>query len=472
MIEEHHGTVPDPDQVRDMAGLIEALNLLRAASGNPSFRTLARSAGLKLRPPQALAHTTVRDLFQARRRRLDIDLLMATVRALGLRDPEAARWQRACARAHVEARLGGPPRVLRQLPAATAVFTGRERDLAAVLKPATAAADGDHGANGAVTLAIDGMAGIGKTQLALHAAHELVNSGRFTDTQLYADLWGFDADHAPADPAVVLGTFLSQLGVAAQRIPAALEERAAMFRDQMHDRKALILLDNAAGAEQIRALIPSAPSCLVLVTSRRSLAGLDTAFLHTLDVFRPVESVTLLARIAGTVRITAEPAAATAIVEACGSLPLAIALAASRLRSRPAWTLADLADRLRAPGLGAFSAAGRTLCPVFDLSYRRLPAPAKFLFCALGLHADDEFSAAAALAAAAADGIGAAEADEILERLQDDHLVRRTTGGRYRFHDLIRRYAAGLAHTELTPEQLRVLARRSAAQGVTEGSGA
>ena len=285
-----------------MAGLIEALNLLRAASGNPSFRTLARSAGLKLRPPQALAHTTVRDLFQARRRRLDIDLLMATVRALGLRDPEAARWQRACARAHVEARLGGPPRVLRQLPAATAVFTGRERDLAAVLKPATAAADGDHGANGAVTLAIDGMAGIGKTQLALHAAHELVNSGRFTDTQLYADLWGFDADHAPADPAVVLGTFLSQLGVAAQRIPAALEERAAMFRDQMHDRKALILLDNAAGAEQIRALIPSAPSCLVLVTSRRSLAGLDTAFLHTLDVFRPVESVTLLARIAGTAR--------------------------------------------------------------------------------------------------------------------------------------------------------------------------
>ncbi len=456
MVGAYDGAVPDPDEVRDLAGLIEALNLLRVASGNPSFRILARSVGLTLRPPQVLAHTTVRDLFQTRRRRLDVDLLMATVRALGLPDSEAARWRQACARLHVEAKLGVLPPVLHQLPAETAVFTGRERELAAVLKPAMASGE-RHVANAAAISAIDGMAGVGKTQLALHAAHELVRGGRFTDAQLYVDLRGFDADHPPVDPAVVLETFLRQLGVAAQRIPAVLEERAAMFRDQMHGRDALILLDNAAGEEQIRALIPASPSCLVLVTSRRSLAGLETASLHTLDVFNPAESVTLLARMAGNDRIAAEPEAAAAIAEACGFLPLAIALAASRLRARPTWTLAHLVHRLHAPGLDVFSAGNRALRPILDLSYRGLPPSTKFLFCTLGLHPGDDFSAAAA---AATGGTSATETDRILERLQDEHLLQRTASRRYRFHDLVRRYAAELIHTELT-----------AAERITEGAG-
>lgn len=445
MGEAYDGAVPDPDEVQDLAGLIEALNLLRAASGNPSFRALAKSVGLNLRPPQTLAHTTVRDLFQTRRRRLDVDLLVATVRALGLRDSEAVRWQQACARAHVEAKFGGPTRVLRQLPAETAVFTGRERDLEAVLKPVVASSD-RRVANVAAVSAIDGMAGVGKTQLALRAAHELVRSGRYTDAQLYVDLRGFDADHPPADPAAVLDTFLRQLGLPTQHIPETLQERAAMFRDQMYRKDALILLDNAAGEEQIRDLIPASRFCLVLVTSRRTLAGLEGAFLHTLDVFSPAESVALLARIAGTPRIEAEPEAAGAIAKACGFLPLAIALAASRLRARPRWTLADLVDRLRAPGLDAFSAGNRALRPALDLSYRGLPPSAKLLFRTMGLHPSEDFSAEDA---AAAGSTSATETDRILERLQDEHLLQSTASERYRFHDLIRGYAAELVRTEL-----------------------
>lgn len=450
MVEACVGAVPNPDEIRDLAGLIEALNLLRAVSGNPSFRALARSVGVKLRPPQALAHSTVRDLFQTGRRRLDIDLLMATVRALGLSDSEAVRWRQACARLHVEARLGSLPGVLRQLPAETAVFTGRERDLDAVLTPAMAWS-GRHGANVAAISAIEGMPGVGKTQLALRAAHELVRGGRFADTQLYVDLRGFDAEHPPADPAVVLDTFLRQLGVPAQHVPAALEERAAMFRDQMCGRRALLLLDNAACEEQIRTLIPASASCLVLVTSRRSLAGLETAFLHTLDVLAPAESVTLLARIAGADRIAAEPEAAHAIAEACGFLPLAIVLAASRLRARPGWTLADLVHRLRESGLDALSTGNRALRPALDLSYRALPPAARFLFCTLGLHPGDDFTAAAA---AAGSGTSAIETDRILEQLQDEHLLRRTTGEHYRLPGLIRGYAAELVRTELSAEQL------------------
>jgi hypothetical protein len=459
VVEAYAGVVPDPGEVQDLAGLIEALNLLRMASGNPSFRALARSVGKTSRPPHALAHTTVRDLFQTRRRRLDIDLLVATVRALGLSDSEAARWRQACARVQVEAKFGALAAVLRQLPAATAVFTGRERELEDVLKPAVAGSDRQAG-DAAVISAIDGMAGVGKTQLALHAAHELVRSGRFTDAQLYVDLRGFDADHPPADPAAVLATFLRQLGVATRHIPEAWEERAAMFRDRMHDRAALVLLDNAADEAQIRTLIPASPSCLVLVTSRRSLAGLEGAALRTLDVFSRAESVALLANVAGTDRVEAEPETAAAIVEACGFLPLAITLAGSRLRARPTWTLADLAHRLRTTGLDAFSAGNRALRPVLDLSYRALPPSAQRLLCLLSLLPDGDFTSAAAASVA---GTSAAETDEVLERLEDEHLLQRTTNGRYRLHDLIHGYAAELVQTESSPDQPRAASRRLAA---------
>ena len=150
------------------------------------------------------------------------------------------------------------------------------------------------------------------------------------------NLRGFDPERPPADPADVLESFLGQLGVAADQVPESVDERAVMFRDRMFGRDALVLLDNAADEEQIRDLIPAGPTCLVLVTSRRSLASLDQAEIVMLDVFEDGEAIALLARIAGAERVAAEPEAAARIVQLCGALPMAVALAAARLRSRPA----------------------------------------------------------------------------------------------------------------------------------------
>uniref|UniRef100_UPI001CD1A43D tetratricopeptide repeat protein n=1 Tax=Streptomyces sp. CoH27 TaxID=2875763 RepID=UPI001CD1A43D len=296
-------------------------------------------------------------------------------------------------------------------------------------------------ANAVVVSAIEGMAGVGKTQLAIHAAHELVRAGHFADMQLHVNLRGFDPEFPPADPSAVLEAFLRQLGVPAQQIPGSGDERAAMFRDRMRDRSALVLLDNAADEDQVRDLIPSGPACLVLITSRRSLAGLDGASPHMIGAFSEAESLSLLMRIAGRERVTAEPEAAARIVEYCDRLPLALALTAARLRSRPAWSLPELADRVQAGRLEAIRAGGRAIRPVFDSSYQALPDVAQQLFRLLGLHPGPEFSAGAV---AALSGSTVGEATEALELLLDEHLLQQRRSGRFELHDLLRAYALDL----------------------------
>ncbi|MBR7837813.1 hypothetical protein KDL01_31350, partial [Actinospica durhamensis] len=280
--------------------------------------------------------------------------------------------------------------------------------------------------------------GVGKTQLALRVAHELVRSGRFADLQLYANLRGFDPEHPPADPAAVLDAFLRQLEVPAQHIPPSREERAAMLRDQLHGKRALILLDNAADENQVRDLIPAAAHCLVLLTSRRTLAGLDGTDVHLLDVFDEAEAVELLGRVAGRERVRAEPEAAAAIARACGYLPLAVSLAAARLRTRPAWTLADLAGRLHAGDLDTVKVGGRSLAAVFELSYQGLAEPLRRVFRLLALHPGRDFTAPGV---AALTGTGEAAARALLEELQDEHLLEQQVAGRYSFHDLVAVYA-------------------------------
>ncbi|MEV5720548.1 tetratricopeptide repeat protein [Amycolatopsis mediterranei] len=380
------------------------------------------------------------DAFKPGRRRLDIDLVVAIVRALGLDDAAVARWRAACVAAHANAKTGGPVGVFRQLPADLATFTGRTRELAQLMD----AVAGD-GPRTVVVSAIEGMAGVGKTRLAVHAAHELARAGRYADVQLYVDLRGFDAEQAPADPAAVLDGFLRQLGVPAQRVPDRLDQRAAMFRDRMEGKNALVLLDNAADDRQVRDLIPASPTCLVLITSRRTLAALDGASFHPLDVFSRSEALDLLARIAGADRVAAEPSSAVQIVEACGYLPLAVSLAASRLRSRPAWRLADFAERIGDASLVSASIGRRSVRGVFDLSLAGLPGPLRRFFLTAGLFPGGDFTAQ--VAAALADvGVGAAR--RMLEQLQDEHLLQQNTPGRYSFHDLLRTYARELAAEE------------------------
>jgi tetratricopeptide (TPR) repeat protein len=468
VVDSQGGRCPDPDRATDLAEFIGLLGELRTWAGQPSYRVLATRVGPFLRPPQAVSPSTIIDVFKAGRRRLNLDLVVAIVRALGLDEPTVARWRAACVRMHAHAKVGGSAGVLRQLPADLATFTGRDADVKLLLEAAPPTMDGR--ARTVVVSAIEGMAGVGKTQLALHAAHQLVRSGRYADAQLYVNLRGFDLERAPTDPAVVLDAFLRSLGVPGHDIPDGLDERAAMFRDRMHGKAALILLDNAADEEQVRDLIPTSPICLVLVTSRRSLAGLDGAVGYQLDVFSRADAVELLARIAGSDRVLAEPETAIDIVEACGLLPLAVGLAAARLRARPSWRLADLAGHLRDGGVDALSAGGRSLGRVFDMSFEALSQEGQRMFCLLGLHPGTDITAPAAAALA---DITPAAARVLLELLQDEHLLQQRIPGRYECHDLLRAYAVERADHDVPAEDRRnsvsrVLSWYLAAAGAVE----
>lgn len=429
---------PDPGRAADLADFIAALDEYRHWAGGPSYRALARRVGPLLRSTQGISQSTIGDVFQTRRKRLDLDLVVAIVRALGADEPAVARWRAACVAVQARAKNGGPAGVFSQLPRVQPTFTGRERELAGILQAALSPAAGRT----AAVCAIEGMGGVGKTQLAVQAAHTLVRSGRFADVQLYVDLCGVDAERAPAAPAEVLDGFLRALGVPVQHIPDGVVQRAALFRDRLRGRAALILLDNAADEAQVRDVIPCDPSCLVLITSRRSLAGLDGASVHVLDALTVRDSVELLAATAGRERIAAEVEAAVRVARLCGGLPLAVSLAGARLRARTGWRVADAAEYLAEGGLDAIRAGGRALRPVLDLSYARLPEPARVMFRLLGLHPGDDFTARTAAVLA---GVDPAAARDLLERLQDEHLLRQGRFGRFRLPDPLRAHAAGLA---------------------------
>ncbi|MDH6139347.1 tetratricopeptide (TPR) repeat protein [Kitasatospora sp. GP30] len=447
MAESGQQGAPDPGKAADLAEFIVLLGELRIWAGQPSYRVLAKRVGPLLRPARTVSPFTVVDAFKVARRRLDLDLVVGIVRALGLGEDEVDRWRKACVRVHACAKTGGPTGALRQLPADLATFTGRSTELEALLAAAVRPR-ADNAAATVVISAIEGMAGVGKTQLALHAAHRLVRDGRYQDVQLYVNLRGFDPESPPIDPAAVLDSFLRHLEVPAQQIPDGLDERAAMFRDRINGKSALIILDNAADEQQVRPLVPSSPSCLVLITSRRSLIELDDAVVTQLDVFDQGDAVSLLTRIVGAERVAAEPEAAEAVVEACGYLPLAVALVAARLRSRPSWSLAYLMSRLRKHGVDAVGT--QPLQDVFDLSYGGLDSRTQRLFRLLALHPGQDFTAPAAAALAE---LGEAESELLLEYLQDEHLVQQQTPGRYALHDLLHAYASGLAQQEHDEER-------------------
>ncbi|WP_370371327.1 tetratricopeptide repeat protein [Catenulispora sp. GP43] len=438
--------MPDPGQVGGLAELIDLLGELRAWAGQPSYRALAKQAGAMMRPPQNVSASTVVDAFKTGRSRLDMDLVMAIVRALGVvEEADVARWREAYVRAHITAKAAtAPSGVLRQLPADLATFTGRAEALADLVRAA------GSGADRVVVASIEGMGGVGKTQLAVHAAHELTRAGRYADAQLYVNLRGFDPERPPADPADVLDVFLRALRVPTEQIPADADERAAMFRDRLHGRQTLILLDNAADEEQARPLVPAVSGCLVLITSRRSMAGLDGCIPLELKAFPVSEAVELLAAVAGRDRVGAEPEAAERVADLCGRLPLAVALAAGRLRSRPGWSVRDLAERLATGGLDAVAAGGRSLRPVFDLSYGALSDPARRMFRLLGLHPGDHFTVEATAALA---GVDVDTAAGLLGLLQEQHLVGTSSDGRHEMHDLLRRYALEHCPPEGDPER-------------------
>ncbi|WP_020667760.1 AfsR/SARP family transcriptional regulator [Amycolatopsis nigrescens] len=329
-------------------------------------------------------------------------------------------------------------------------FTGRDLELDQLIATLPMV----EGANLAVLInAIDGMAGVGKTTLAIHAGHQLTD--RYPDAQLFIDLHAHTAGHEPTEPAAALDTLLRQLGVPGERIPDGLEERAGFWRAELANRRTLVVLDNAASAAQVRPLLPGNPACLVLITSRQQLSDLEAAHTFSTDVLRPEEAVTLFARAVGNERVTAERGWADEVVRLCGYLPLAIRIIASRLRTRPTWTIRHVAERMRGQQrLRELATGDRSVAAAFTLSYQHLDAGHKRLFRLLGLHPGTDFDAYQAAALA---GIELDEADRLLEELLDVHLLRQPTSGRYQFHDLLRAYAAQLV-TEAETDDSRCAA--------------
>jgi hypothetical protein len=325
------------------------------------------------------------------------------------------------------------------LPRDIAAFTGRYAEFAQLMGTLAVTAAG-----GAVVgiHAIDGMAGIGKSTFAVHAAHRL--AGVFPDGQFFLPLHAHTAGQRPVDPADALASLLLTAGVPAAQIPAGLEARAGRWLDQVAGQRILLLLDDAAGHEQVRPLLPGPAGSLVLVTSRRRLGALDDAAVISLDTLPPEEAATLLTRLAGRTGIGPGDAAVAEITRLCGYLPLAVAMAASQLRHHPAWTAGQLADGLAyaRDRLAPVPAGNLPVAAAFDLSYADLTPGQQRLFRRLALVPGPDFGAHTA---AALDGTGLDEARRLLDELYDQHLLTEPAPGRYRLHDLLREHARALA---------------------------
>lgn len=324
------------------------------------------------------------------------------------------------------------------LPPAVPDFAGRDAE---VERLAEVYAD-DTGT--ATVHAINGMAGIGKTTLAVHVAHRIAD--RYPDGQLFVDLHAHTAGQPPLEPAAALETLLRQLGIPAEQIPSGLTERAAVWRAELADRRVLVVLDNAADLAQVAPLLPGAGRGLVLITSRRRLLDLDAARALSVDVLPTEDAVRLFGTIVGA-RADAEPDAVLDVLTSCGFLPLAIRIAAARLHHRPRWTVSYLMDRLRDEHrrLAELTTSDRGVAAAFALSYAQLTDDQRRMFRLLALHpgADLDAYAAAALA-----GLPPDPAETLLEDLLDAHMLTQREPGRYTFHDLLREHARATAFAE------------------------
>ncbi len=334
------------------------------------------------------------------------------------------------------------PAVVDSMPRAVGDFTGREQLMARLLGTV------DTADPVPAVRVVDGMAGSGKTTFAVYLAG-LVRD-RFPDARLFVDLHGH-SDQRPLTPEAALVTLLRQLGVPADHIPDDRDERIRLWRGELATRRAVVLLDNAASTAQVLPLLPTSGTALVLITSRRRLAGLDGVHPESLPVLDEAEAVALLEKIVGP-RVRAEPEAALEVVRRCGRLPLAIRLAGARLAHRPRWRVADLLRRLSESVLPELAAEDRTVASAFALSYGQLPDRAQLMFRLLGLHPGERFEA---LAVAALTGEPLDEARDRLDDLLDMHLIEEPEAEVFRLHDLLREYAAALA-AELPAEDRRV----------------
>ena len=445
------------------------LNLARHADVIAELRQLARAHPLREHLHGLLMLALYRDGRQAEALAAYHDVRQVLVRELGTEpgvglqklqhqmltaDPALNLPER---RQHA---VGGhEPVVPRELPAAARHFTGRVPELETLTGLLDQAGGGPPGT--VVISAVGGTAGVGKTALAVHWAHQV--AARFPDGQLYVNLRGYDLGQ-PVTAADALAGFLRALGVPSQDIPPEEDERARRYRSAVAGKRMLAVLDNAGDEEQVRPLLPGTPSCAVVVTSRDPLAGLvarDGAVRLDLDSLPAADAVSLLRALIGG-RVDADPDGAAALAAYCCRLPLALRVAAELVVSRPAVPLAELAaelaDQQRRLDLleagGDFRTAVRT---VFSWSYRNLDAAAARAFRLAGLHPGPDFDSHALAALA---GGTVAQTRRSLDVLARAQLVKPTGPDRHGMHDLLRAYARELAVSlETTGEQEAALTR-------------
>jgi tetratricopeptide (TPR) repeat protein len=427
---EPFARLPEPGPVRTLDELVVCLRSLKVWAGDPSYEVITDRINVTWsvsgRPAVELARRgTVVDCFRTGRRRINTDLLLAVVRALHPDTGYVAQWRQALRVVLGETHAAAQVRAQDTLPADLAEFTGRTDELRRLRHIVRRV----QPVGGAVVIsAIEGMAGVGKTQLAVHVGHLLAREQRF-DHVLFVNLRGFHPDPAqpPADPAAVLDSFLRLLGVPGHQIAHDLAARTAMFRQRLAGKRALLVLDNAATEDQVRPLLPDSTGCLTFVTSRRHLTGLPASHL-TVDVFAPDEAVEYLAHAAPEVSVGDDPAALERVARRCVT---------------PGWTLTDHADRL--DERHDHHRLDRGVELALQLSYQQLPAERRRMFRLLALHPGDDLDAYAAATLANTD---LQSAEEHLRHLWADHLLQRAAEGRYIFHDLVRAYAADRATDE------------------------
>lgn len=442
-----------------LANVVEAV-------GNAAFADLLTSvrqrAGLTQEELAARSGTSVRTVSNLERgsvHRPHADTVKRLAVALGLTGATAGGFI-GVARGHALApAIGvtsvGSGRAPAQLPADLADFTGRD----ATVERLIGLLGREHRSAPRV-IAIVGTGGTGKSSLATHLATRI--RGEFPHGQLVAELHG--ASSQPARPDDVLATLLRGLGVSAPNIPAGLDERAAAYRSLLDGRRVLVVLDDARDAAQVRPLLPAAPGCAVVVTSRSSLSELPVEHVE-LAPLGGEEARTLFTRIVGDDRVAAEPAAAETVVDACGGLPLALRIAASRLAARPRWTITHLAERLADSRrrLHELRVGDLRVRSSFAVSYHALTGDTARAFRLLGVldHPECELALVAAMLSTPVE-----TAERLLDELVDVHLLDSPRPDRYRLHDLLHGFARELAADELDPPARVAALRRALASAV------
>jgi tetratricopeptide (TPR) repeat protein/transcriptional regulator with XRE-family HTH domain len=410
------------------AGVLRRLR----AEGGLTQEELAGAAGLS---PRAVSDLERGVVITPHR-----DTVRLLADALRLTGPARAEFETVARSGAVPGRPGtGGGAAIRTLPRDTASFTGRWQELQELVDAAT----GTPNSGGVVSIhAIGGMAGIGKTSFAVHAAHRLAD--RFPGGQIFVSLHGHTPGQQPVGPADALASLLLIIGVPAGQIPADLEARTGLWRDRLAGRRLLLILDDAVDSEQVRPLLPGSGASLVLVTSRRRLTALEDARTISLDTLPPQEAAGLLVRLAVRPGLSSADPAVHEIARLCGYLPLAIGMLARQLHHHPAWTVAGRAAELAAAmnRLELLATENVSVAAAFDLSYADLDPGQQRLFRRLGLHPGADIDS---YAAAALDGTSLSQTQRGLEALYDQHLLTEPAPGRYRMHDLIREHARALA---------------------------